>query len=167
MSAIMTKRFRQSGGYTLIEFTVGMGIGLAVVAGTLCLFILYLRSYNTTSLMRTSSSRACIALERMVFGVGTNAGLREVASLTFAYAPLTNGWQISFSNNVMPNVVSFTYNSTSGTIKDQTGKVVGTNVIASTVINYTNSCRISVTAAESGGGRTSTNTFQTFVQFRN
>jgi hypothetical protein len=162
MSAIMTKRSRRCVGYSLVEFSVGMGIGLAVVAGTLCLFILYLRSYNTTSLMRTSSGRACIALERMVYGIGTNAGLREVASLTFTYAPLTNGWQITYNTNYW-----FTYNSTLKTIKDQAGKTVGTNILASTVMNYTNSCRISVTATESGGGRTSTNTMQTFVQFRN
>ena len=149
-------------GFRLMEMVVGMGIGMAVVAGTLSLFILYLRSYNTTSLMRTSSSRACIVLERMVYGIGTNAGLREASSLTFTYAPLTNGWQINITNNLW-----FVYNSTTKTIKDQAGKTCGTNIIASTIMNYTNSVRISVSAAESGGGRTSTNTMQTFVQFRN
>lgn len=158
----MTKRLRHCGGYTLAEFIIGSGVGLAVVAGVLCLFVLYLRSYNTTSLMRTSSSRAGIALERMVYGIGTNAGLREVASLTFTYSLLTNGWQITYNTNL-----GFRYNSTLGTITNEAGKVIGTNILASTVINYTNSCRISISAAASAGGRTSTNTYQTFVQFRN
>jgi len=162
MSAPNAKTLRSCGGFTLLEISIGMGIGVAVIAGMLTLFTLYLRSYNTTSLMRTASSRACMTLERMVYGIGTNAGLREAQSLTFTYTSLTNGWQITYNTNL-----TFTYNSGTKKITDQAGKVIGTNIVASSVGYYTNSCLVSVTVAETAGGKIKSNTMQTLAQFRN
>lgn len=162
MNIFGTKARKASGGFTLVEMSVSMGIGVAVIAGMLSLFVTFIRSYNKTSLIRTASARSSSALERMVYGVGTNAGLREAQSTSVTVTSSTNGWQISYNTNL-----SFQCTLNTKKIVDQSGKVVCTNVIASTLNNYTNSCRIAVTVAESAGGRAWTSAVSTLVEFRN
>lgn len=156
------QRKRREAGVTIVEMIVTVAIVGAVMAGVLTLYTVFLRSYNSTTLSRASSSRSCLTLERMVFGVGTNAGLREAASTTFSCSQLTNGWKIAYNTNLW-----FQYNSSTKKITDQSDKQIGMNIISSSAINYTNSVLISVTVGESGLGRTSTNSMQTLVQFRN
>jgi hypothetical protein len=156
-------------GFTLVEASISTAIAIVVVVGTLNVFISFLRSYNATTLMRITSSRASLALDRMVYGVSGNDGLREAmagsSSIVASYA--SGGWQLSYSNNNGTAFQYFQYTTNTLSIKDQAGKNICTNVISSTMNNYTNGCRISVTVSESAGGRTYTNTVSTFVQFRN
>ncbi|MCX7916405.1 MAG: prepilin-type N-terminal cleavage/methylation domain-containing protein, partial [Verrucomicrobiae bacterium] len=70
-----TRRFTQQ-GFTLAEILVAVALASVVVAGTTSLFITFLRSYNNTTLMRNTATQASMGLERMVYGVGTNGGLR-------------------------------------------------------------------------------------------
>lgn len=165
MKAASTTTRKATGGFTLVEMAVSAAIMLVVVAGTLSLFISFLRSYNATTLMRNTSSRATFALERMVYGVGTNAGLREASAdgVTTSYA--SGGWKLSYTNSSANLYFQYTTNTLS--IKDQAGKNICTNVISSMMSNYTSGCRIWVTVYEKAGGRGYTNTVSTFVQFRN
>jgi type II secretory pathway pseudopilin PulG len=163
MKATGTKVRKALGGFTLAEMAVAMGIGAAVVAGMLSLFVTFLRSYNKTTLIRNTTARSSLALERMVYGVGTNYGLREAQSSSVSLTYPTNGWQLSYTTNQF-----FRYTAGSAQkITDQSGKAICTNVIASTATNFANSCRISITVAESAGGRAWTSTVSTLVQYRN
>jgi type II secretory pathway pseudopilin PulG len=162
MKTPWTKLRKGLGGFTLAEMAVSFGIGTAVIAGMLSLFVTFLRSYNKTTLIRNVSTRASSALERMVYGVGTNASLREAQAASVAVTYLTNGWQISYNTNLF-----FRYTSSSKSIVDQSGKNICTNIIASTVTNYTGNCRIWLTVAESAGGRAWTSAVSTRVEFRN
>jgi len=148
-------------GFTLAEMAVAMAIGSVVIAGMLSLFITFLRSYNSTSLMRDTSAYASTALERMVYGVGTNAGLREAQASSVTVTYPSSGWQISYTN------LYFRYTPSTMKIIDQAGKNICTNVIYSAATNYTVGCRIWVTVSESAGGHAATNAMSTFVQFRN
>ncbi|HUI08169.1 MAG TPA: prepilin-type N-terminal cleavage/methylation domain-containing protein [Verrucomicrobiae bacterium] len=150
-----------SSGFTLAEMAIAMAIGSVVIAGMLSLFVTFLRSYNSTSLMRDTSAYASSALERMVYGVGTNAGLREAQASGVTVTYPSGGWQISYTN------LYFQYTPSSMKIADQTGKTICTNIIYSAATNYTVGCRIWVTVSESAGGHSSTNAMSTFVQFRN
>jgi prepilin-type N-terminal cleavage/methylation domain-containing protein len=154
---------RSSGGFTLVEMLISVSVLTIVVVGTFNVFVQTIRSYNATSLMRLSGTRASLALDRMVYGVGTNNGLREVpkASVTMSNVSSTF-WQLSFTNNAY-----FQWSSTTKCITDQSGKTIGTNVITSTLSTNGSGCTISLSVAESGGGRIITNTMATFVQFRN
>ena len=156
-----TNKRMSTGGFTLAEMAVAMGIGTVVIAGMLTLFVTFLRSYNSTTLMRNTSSRASMALERMVYGTGGNFGLREAQTNDVTVTRPTGGWQISFTN------LYFQYATNTHTIADQSGKIICANIIASDASNYTKGCRIWVTVSESAGGRTYTNAMSTFVQYRN
>jgi type II secretory pathway pseudopilin PulG len=165
MKIASTTTRKGSDGFTLVELSVSTAIAILVVAGTLSVFISFLRSYNNTTLMRNTSSRASLGLERMVYGIGTNDGLRETSadSVTTSYA--SGGWKLSYTNSSANLYFQYTTNTLS--IKDQAGKNICTNVISSMMSNYTSGCRIWVTVSEKAGGRSYTNTVSTFVQFRN
>jgi hypothetical protein len=139
-----------------------------VTVGVLNVFRQTLYSYNETSLMRTAGVRASMGLDRMVIGVGTNAGLREAAKASVAVTYTnTADWQLSFTNSSSSSYQYFQYTSSNKFIFDQSGKTICTNLIAATATNLTNGCQLSVSVAESCGGRTLTNTMTTFVQYRN
>jgi len=150
-------------GMTLVEMMVAMSIGSAVIAAMLTMFVWFGRSYNNTSLQRVASQRSNLALERMVYGVGTNIGLRAAKASTVIITNNAAGWKVSYTN------LWFQYTVATKRIADQSGKTIATNVFASTVVptSKTNGCDFSITVVEAGGGRLVTNTMVTFVQFRN
>ena len=155
------------GGFTLVELAISTAIAIMVVAGTLTVFISFLRSYNATTLMRNTSSRASLALDRMVYGVSTNDGLREAMASSVLTSYASGGWQLSYTNNDGTASKYFQYTTNTLSIKDQAGKNICTNVISSMMTNYAAGCRIWVTVSESAGGRSYTNNVSTFVQYRN
>jgi len=162
-------------GFTLVELMVATVLGSLVVYGSLVLFVTFIRFYNTTTLMRNTASAASLALERMIIGVGTNAGLREATAATVIFSNTANGWLLTYNTNLFFRYVASTQN-----ITNNSGKLICANVAtssvtfftggadgASTNIITTNACRISITVAQNAGGDTWTNTFITQVQFRN
>jgi hypothetical protein len=95
--------------------------------------------------------------------VGTNNGLREVPKTSVTISNVASTfWRLSFTNSAY-----FQWSSTTKSITDQSGKTLGTNVVASTLSTNGGGASITLSVAESGGGRTITNTVATFVQFRN
>lgn len=165
-SASTTKR-RGWGGFTLVEVSISTVIAIVVVVGTLNVFISFLRSYNATTLMRNTSTRASLALERIVYGTGTNDGLREAMATNVVTSYSSGGWTLSYSNNNGTSLKSFQYTTNTLSIKDQSGKNICTNIISSMMTNYLTGCKIWVTVSESAGGRSYTNNVSTFVQYRN
>jgi hypothetical protein len=157
-------RWRRRGGFTLAEMSISLFITTAATAGCLIVFISFLYSYNTTTLMRDASYQNSMGLDRMVYGVGTNDGLREAFSNSVAITNLSTGWKISYSNAA---IYSFSYSNATQVIQTQTGKVICTNVIASSISNLIGGCQISVTVATASGVKIWTNTMGTIVQFRN
>jgi hypothetical protein len=139
-----------------------MGIVTLVTVGMFNVFWQVLKTYNETSLMSITAKQASMALDRMVIGIGTNAGLREAQASTVTTTSTTTNWQLSYNSGL-----TFTYYTNTHAIVDQSGKCIVSNLVASTVTNTTNGVQISVSVAQSCGGRTLTNTMATFVQFRN
>jgi prepilin-type N-terminal cleavage/methylation domain-containing protein len=154
---------RGANGFTLVEMLISVAVLTIVIVGTFNVFVQSLRSYNATTLMRISATHASLALDRMVYGVGTNYSLREApkASITISNVASTY-WKIAYTNGTY-----FQWSSTTKKITDQSGKCIGTNVVASTLSTNGGGASITVSVAESAGGRTITNTMSTFVQFRN
>lgn len=158
---------RRLAGFTLAEMIVSMAISTGATAACLVLFVSFLRSYNTTTLMRTGSTRTSFALDRMVFGVGTNSGLREAFGDSLVISNMNGGgWRVTYSNAA---TFYFQYIPDSKRIVTETGKMICTNVVAATFStnSLTGGCQISITVAESQGGKTLTNTMGTVVEFRN
>jgi Tfp pilus assembly protein PilV len=160
---------RDTAGFTLAEALVAMGIGSMVIAGMMILFLGFLWSYRDTTSWRNISSRASLGLERMVHGVGGNAGLLEALASTVTVTYPSGDWLCSY--NTSPNL-SFRWTRSTQLITDQSGQTICSGVITS-IFNSTtsagaiNGCTISVTVSESSGGRSFTNVMNTFVQFRN
>jgi hypothetical protein len=149
-----------------------------VIVGSWDVFTLIQRSYNDTTLMRTAAARASLALERMVYGISTNPGLREVQSSSVVITYPSGGWEIAYTNIFFgQSNIFFQYTTNLNCITwsnsaTQLSQFICTNVISSTLTCTTNGlttngCTIAVTVAESGGGRINTNTMTTFVEFRN
>lgn len=158
---------KSASGFTLVEMLISVSIVTIVIVGTFNVFVQTIRSYNATSLMSVASKRASLALDRMVVGVGTNYGLREAQAASITVSSNSTSWQLSYSNQSAAFYFKYS-GGTSNKIVDQSGKLICTNVVASTVTtNALGGCQISVTVAEKGGGRIMTNTMSTFVEFRN
>jgi prepilin-type N-terminal cleavage/methylation domain-containing protein len=153
---------RLSRGFTLIEMCMSMAILTLVTIGVFNVLYQVLLSYNETSLMSITSQNASLALDRMVVGIGTNAGLREAQASTVVTSSTSTNWQISYTNGL-----SFAYSSAKSNIVDQSGNIIVAGLTASTLANTTNGVQVSVSVAQSCGGRTLTNTMATFVEFRN
>ena len=153
---------RSAGGFTLVEMSMSMAILTLLTVGIFNVFYQVLQAYNETSLMSTTAVQASFALDRMVIGVGTNAGLREAQASTVTTSSTSSNWVFSYDNGL-----SFTYSTNNHAIVDQSGNYVVSNLVASTLTNTTNGVQISVSVAQSCGGRTLTNTMATFVEFRN
>ncbi len=162
MNVRKTTARRSAGGFTLVEMSMSMAILTLLTVGIFNVFWQVLKTYNETSLMSTTAVQASFALDRMVIGIGTNAGLREAQASTVTTTSTSSNWVFSYDSGL-----SFTYSATNHTIVDQSGDLVVSNLVASTLTNTTNGVQISVSVAQSCGGRTLTNTMATFVEFRN
>ena len=162
MNARNTVARGSAGGFTLVEMSMSMAILTLLTVGIFNVFYQVLQAYNETSLMSTTAVQASFALDRMVIGIGTNAGLREAQASTVTTTSTSSNWVFSYDNGL-----SFTYSTNNHAIVDQSGNLVVSNLVASTLTNTTNGIQISVSVAQSCGGRTLTNTMATFVEFRN
>lgn len=160
---VLNKPVRRSvAGFTLVEMSMSMAILTLLTMGIFNVFYQVLQAYNETSLMSTTAVQASFALDRMVIGVGTNAGLREAQASTVTTTSTSTNWVFSYDSGL-----SFTYSTAKHAILDQSGNLVVSNLVGSTLTNMTNGVQISVSVAQSCGGRTLTNTMATFVEFRN
>lgn len=86
-------------GFTLVELMIAVGLFSLVIAGSLGVYIMCQRMWCATSLSMDTSRMASLAIERMVYGVGTNSGLRAAATASIAvdtnkhtYIVFTNYW---------------------------------------------------------------------------
>jgi type II secretory pathway pseudopilin PulG len=162
MKTSITNAVHGDVGFTLVEMCVSMGIvGLASIA-MWNVFWQVGKTYNETTLMSATSMQSSFAVDRMVYGVNGNSGLREANAGSVTTSSTSSNWTLSFNNTL-----SFTYSAASKTIVDQSGSCLGSNLVSSSISNTTRGCQISVSAAQSSGGRTLTNTVTTFVQYRN
>jgi prepilin-type N-terminal cleavage/methylation domain-containing protein len=149
-------------GFTLAEVMISMFILLLVMAAAMALYLVYQNSWVTASLARTSSHRSSLAMERIVYGVGGNGGLREAQQNSVSVTYPAGGWRVDYNGNRF-----LRYTAGTQQITDESGNVLGRNILNSSLSYVTNGCEIMVQVRETGGRRSATNRVQSFVQFRN
>lgn len=149
-------------GFTLVEMMLSVFILMAVLAGSLGLFLSYRNGWVVASLANNTSSAASFAIERMVYGMGTNSGLRAAQKDTVVLSTPAGGWRIDYNTNRF-----LVYNPTAQTVVDENGETLCENAMDSSAALTNGGCSILVTVRDTGGGRVSTNTMMSFVQFRN
>lgn len=150
------------GGFTLAELMISVFIMMITIAGALALFLSYRHAWVIASLARNTSTEASMGMERIVYGVGTNSGLRAAELATVGVSYPSGGWRIDYNDNRFLQYVPAT-----DIIVDEINETLCSSVIDSSM-EFTNSgCFISLTVRESRGDYVSTNLMSSFVQFRN
>lgn len=83
-------------GFTLVEVMMAAGLFLLIVAGTLSVYIMCMQTWHSTSLKMDTTHAVSLALSRMVYGLGTNSGLRS-ASFAEVNTNVLGAWNSSYS----------------------------------------------------------------------
>jgi len=157
-----TPDLRKREGFTLTEMMVSTFILFLAIAGALAMYLAYQRAWVTTTLARDTSSKASVALERMVYGIGTNNGLRAAREDSVTLVQNGKGWTLSFNDGSL-----FQYQPATRMILTENADIVADKVIDSSAVLTNRGVMIGVEVVESGGGRAATNRMSSFVQFRN
>lgn len=159
-------------GFTLPEVLMATGILSMVMAGAFAVYLSSQKMWYSTSLAMETSYDASLILEKMVYGVGLNSGLRSAESSTASVSPSGNDWVLSY---VTPDGMTNYYNynnalgqisySNTGTVSN--GLTVGENIASAAVTNEGDGLVIALKVGRSKGMFSSTNDTITFVKFRN
>lgn len=160
----------RSRGFTLTEVMVALGVFSLVMASAVPVFVMCQRSWALTSVQLQAAQKASAAVERLVYGVGAQYGLRSAVSASVVVTPGTD-WRVSYMD-IMGMSNSFTYSSAGRQLlydgSDTAGSVVvGRSIAAASVTNSVDGLAICVTAGVTEGRYTATNTMTTYVAYRN
>ncbi|MBU1736231.1 MAG: type II secretion system GspH family protein [Verrucomicrobia bacterium] len=68
-------------GFTMLELMIAVALFGLVMAGSFGVYSMCQRMWRSTSLSMDTARMASLAIERMVYGVGKNGGLRAAASI--------------------------------------------------------------------------------------
>ena len=155
---------RQS-GFSLSELMISIFIVMLILAGTLVAYTTHQRSWHIASLRMQTSMDASNALERLVYGVGNNSGLREVEADTVSYASWPNGiWLLSYTHNSTPKF--YAYIPPWQQVVDQDFKVIMDGVVSASAAVTNGGVALAVFVEEEKYLRTGTSTMGNFVEFR-
>jgi len=76
----------RQGSFTLVEVMIAVALFGLIIGGTIEVYIMCSKYWHATALSMETSGMASMAFQRMVYGIGTNCGLRSAASITFLNA---------------------------------------------------------------------------------
>jgi len=152
-------------GFTAVESLISLAVSVFLLAGLLSVFVICNRYWHITSLDMSTTRGGSSCLQQMVYGVGTNIGLRGAYWVTNS-GTATN-WALQSSNYY--GRISYTYSPASKTVvfsNATSSRVIGTNIVASQVTNTAFGLSISVTLQQTDGRFTEGNTLSTYVKLR-
>lgn len=97
MEQLKRSRGWQRGAFTLVEMMISAALFGLVTAGSFGVYIMCQKLWRATTLSTDTARTANLAIERMLYGVGTNNGLRSAASVVIetnwhTYMTFTNYW---------------------------------------------------------------------------
>ena len=98
--------------FTMVEMVIAVGLFCLVVAGSLGVYVMCQKFWQATTLNMQTSQMAEMALSRMIFGVGTNAGLREASSLVFYCYPSNVASSAYLHSHLSPATYTYWIKST-------------------------------------------------------
>lgn len=183
-------------GFTLVELMIVVGLFLLVVSGTTSVFIMCQKIRHATSLQMQTAQDGSLALLKMVYGIGTNCGLRAAAGITandmhgnctstdyplpanssnhFLTSGSQNGsWRITFSNE-FDGLHRIDYNTGASNIvfwpdiSSASSRQLICNYVSGAIVSNTDDgISISITVTRNEGRFSSTNQLSTFVKMRN
>jgi len=149
-------------GFTMTELLVALVIFAMLIAGSLSVFIMGLKIWQTTTLDITGMQEASMGLEQMLYGSSGRSGLRQASTTNTTFGSDATSWSINFCGTN-----SFGYSKPSGVITNQRGQVLCANVNQSSISITGNQVNIYIQVTNTYGSITRTNDLSTSVFFRN
>ncbi|MFH1476954.1 MAG: hypothetical protein ABIH24_05625 [Verrucomicrobiota bacterium] len=114
--------------FTLLELMIAVGLFGLVMAGSFSVYIMCQRMWRATSLGMDTSRMASLAIERMVYGVGNNSGLRAAADFqvntNFSNVAVLNYWDTTVNS---PPAANDAVNNLSPGISDGSWRIIYSN----------------------------------------
>jgi len=83
-------------GFTLIEMMIAVAIFGLVMSGAIGVYIMSQKMWGATSLSMQTNRDCNLAMSRLIYGTGSNSGLRAAAAITITSN--ANGWHVACSN---------------------------------------------------------------------
>lgn len=164
-----TGRRQSKSGFTLAEIMVASGVLLFVITGAIAVYISSLWIWNSTTVTVDASQEASKVLMKIVYGVGTNMGIRAALGSTVN----TDGSQMLGYTASGGESNLFVYYPSAKCIlyshggADEQPVMIATNVTAFSAINMTNGITLQISIVKRDGRFVATNTMRTFVKYRN
>ena len=153
--------------FTLLEIMIATTLFGLVVAGTISVYIMCNKVWHTTSLSMQTTRDCNFAMSRLIYGVGTNSGLRAATSI--AISSNADGWNIACPNP-FDGAVWVSFNR-------QASNICWSNIIASQLIcdhvcsalavSTNSGVNITLAIYRKDGQFTSISTNSTFIKRRN
>jgi hypothetical protein len=137
---------------------------LMVIGGSLSMYVLLQRVWAGTSLHMVATGKACGALEKMVYGAGTEDGLREASASAMRAVVSSNGWLLTYGATTN---FALRYRADTAQILNRAGRILCDGVVNSTVAVTVDGCALSLSVCERGARSAVTRSVTTFVAFRN
>lgn len=161
-------------GFTLVEILIASGLVVLVAAGVFSIYIMCLNVWHSTSIKMRATREANMAVARLVYGPGTNNGLRSASANNLDLSEDTDGsWSLVFSNQ-FEGVQRIDYDAQTGNIDfgpdssyPSDRQHISGNVAASSVAYTNNGIAFTLTIALSEGRFSASNQVSTFVKLRN
>lgn len=155
-------------GFTLIELMIAVAIFGLAVSGAIGVFILCQKMWHATSLSMLTNRDCNFAISRLIYGLGTNSGLRAAATVTISSN--ANGWSLTCSNK-FDGVKSIDFNKQASNIYwvdsvNQSSRLCD-HVSSAVLATNAAGVNIQLTLLRNEGRFTSTNQISTFVLMRN
>lgn len=153
----------RSAGFTLVEIMVVQVLFGIVMIAVCSFYIASLNSWKMADLKQEVAHRTSTALERIVYGVGSGAGIRSAKALTLDHSG--DGWALTIDGGLVSTV---TYDPNAKTLTYMPGDIlICENVVDSSALLEDNGVTVSVTVEGTDGKWSERNTMTTFASIRN
>jgi len=159
-------------GFTLAELMMAVAISSIVLAGAFAVYISGQKIWHTTTLEIDTSSEASDAIQKIVYGIGAQGGIRGSLRNSVNVTSSSNGWTISY---VLPDGPTnyYEYNHSAGTLRHSHSMAGGQwytiakGITSASAVDTGAGLRLSVCQARQNGQFSASNTMSTFVAYRN
>ena len=162
---------RRCSGFTIIEVLIASFLTVVVVASAWSLFVSYQQIWRETSVRVDANRIASMALNRLVYGMGSSScGLRGASDAVLT-SNTTNGWVLTYSDRSNNPAGTFRYRGENQTLTftptNAAEQVVAQSISKSLASIQSNALTVSIEVDLTRGRFSSTRQLNTTVRWRN
>lgn len=161
-----------SRGFTLTELMMAVAVMTMVISGTLGVYFTCGRCYWNTDVQVRAARISAMAVQKLVYGVNGSNGIRSAFSTNISASSSSGAWTLSYS---VPDgsLHSFYYRPLDGALlytNSMWGNrvtTVATHIAFSSISNSATGVDVAVRSMVEDGRFSASNTFTTFIHYRN